>query len=247
MPDGRQGGKKGLTQIPRFRVEGRGKETQKKRAKVYFAKSGEAAKQKAKQDGTLPESVTLIAASHLSREVAGVSHKNANNTSRQKTIRKCRVWDELVLDHEQDNKHDQYAVRVSVRGGSQIGYLPSDLAKMVMSEVSSQYGFRYRAYIAGISESRGNDPILRVDLLLTYATTDASPQAIDVASGEVRRKLTDLPHNIDLQPTRQVGVSTRLRQGGKRQQKADSSKAGCLSCIVLCCVFLVCLASFLGV
>lgn len=58
------------------------------------------------------------------QKIAGVSHKNADGSSRQAIIRQCSVGESLELRREPDNPHDPFAVAVFRSTGQQLGYLP---------------------------------------------------------------------------------------------------------------------------
>jgi hypothetical protein len=65
-------------------------------------------------------------------KVAGVSHKNSDRSTRQKIIReKVYQGERLELRHDDNNKHDKFAVALFSSGGGQIGYLESRLARDV--------------------------------------------------------------------------------------------------------------------
>ena len=60
-------------------------------------------------------------------KVAGVTHKNADGTSRQEIIEDCFDGERLVLEREPNNLHDPNAVLVRTEGpGDAIGYLSAD-------------------------------------------------------------------------------------------------------------------------
>lgn len=58
--------------------------------------------------------------------VRGVSHNNADGTSRQDIIRRMRTNESVQLKPDPTNPHDRWAVKVLTQSGEQIGWLPSD-------------------------------------------------------------------------------------------------------------------------
>lgn len=61
-------------------------------------------------------------------KIAGVSHKNADGSSRQEILLRCDPPESLHLVLESDNPVDPKAVALHRLNGEQLGYLNSDLA-----------------------------------------------------------------------------------------------------------------------
>jgi HIRAN domain len=61
-------------------------------------------------------------------KIAGVTHDNADGTSRQAIISRCNVGERLVLQPEPDNSFDPNAVKVLRTNGEQLGFLGARLA-----------------------------------------------------------------------------------------------------------------------
>lgn len=98
----------------------------------------------------------MTALRHFFGQVAGESHHNADGTSRQAIIPRCRVGELLRLEHEPDNPYDINAIRVLRQTGEQIGYLPRDFAAEVVSR--SAKGWSYHAVLSGFGRARGYGP-----------------------------------------------------------------------------------------
>ncbi len=72
-------------------------------------------------------------------KVVGVSHSNADGTSRQEIIRReVAEEDPLFLELEPDNEFDPNAVKVLSKEKNQIGYLKTELAEQVRSALVNQ-------------------------------------------------------------------------------------------------------------
>lgn len=71
---------------------------------------------------------------HFFTKVAGVTHKNADGSSRQRILRKCSVGESLMLVPEPDNPHDTNAIRLCRQNGQQLGYVNRDLAAEIASK-----------------------------------------------------------------------------------------------------------------
>jgi len=77
-------------------------------------------------------------------KIAGVLQKNTDGSLRQEIIKKyCHKGDLLFIFHEPDNSHDENAIAVwiEVKGWFskkqyQLGYLPSDVAKSLILQLS---------------------------------------------------------------------------------------------------------------
>ena len=74
-----------------------------------------------------------MALDHFFGHVAGERHRNEDGSDRQAIIRRCRVGELLVLEHEPDNPHDINTIRVLRQNGEQIGYLEREFAGEVVS------------------------------------------------------------------------------------------------------------------
>jgi DNA-directed RNA polymerase subunit RPC12/RpoP len=82
-------------------------------------------------------------------KVAGVSHQNANGTSRQEIIRRCRAGERLTLVCDPLNPVDPNAVMVLRSNGEQLGYLTAHLAADLCDQVSA--GESIPCYIANLT------------------------------------------------------------------------------------------------
>jgi len=81
-------------------------------------------------------------------KVAGVTHPNADGTSRQAIIARCREGDRLLVDREPKNAFDPNAVRISRVRGEQLGYLPRGRAAELAPWMDR--GHRYEAKVIRI-------------------------------------------------------------------------------------------------
>jgi HIRAN domain len=176
--------------MPDFEVVGRGKDTNRRRKRIYRAPSEEEARLEAARDGTIPDQITLIHAQYYIQNVAGVIFKNLDNTSRQTAIRELRPWDRLTLVHEPDNQHDDNAIRVETDSGSQIGYLPSWLASAVIDWARSDWGCLYSAFVIKVKQFQRSSP-KEVEFLLVVSIERPDESKLDQTLQTVREKLSD--------------------------------------------------------
>ena len=122
--------------------------------------------------------------SHFHTKIVGVSHKNSDGSSRQKIIRKCRLFEDLVLDHEETNPHDPNAVRVCRENGEQLGYLNANLAEEVVSKSSK--GYRFATLIKDVTGG-GKGEYLGVNLLIVQADPNVGDRRVkDYVKGLIR-------------------------------------------------------------
>jgi hypothetical protein len=104
---------------------------------------------------------------HFHTKIVGVTHRNDDGSDRQNLIRNCRLFEALVLDHQEDNPHDANAVRVCRQNGKQLGYLNSKLAAEVVSK--SKRGYRFVAFVKDITGGKRKGQSLGVNLLIIVA------------------------------------------------------------------------------
>src|SRR3954462_1757785 len=101
---------------------------------------------------------------HFYTKIAGVTHRNDDRSDRQKIIQKCQLFEQLLLDHEEDNPHDPNAIRVCRTNGQQLGYLNSGLASEIASKAKK--GYRFGVFIKNITGGRKKGESLGVNLLI---------------------------------------------------------------------------------
>ena len=113
---------------------------------------------------------------HFHSKVVGVSHKNDDGSSRQSHIKKCSLFESLLLDHEEDNAHDPNAVRVLRSNGRQLGYLDARLAEEIVKK--SAKGYRFATLIKSITGGEGEKTLHGVNLLIVQASPGTSDGAV---------------------------------------------------------------------
>lgn len=100
-----------------------------------------------------------------------MTHENADGTDRQRVIRGCRLFENLVLDHEEDNPHDSNAVRVCRINGPQLGYLNSGLAEEIVEK--SESGYHFAVFIKDLTGGKKGQSV-GVNLLIVQAEPGVS-------------------------------------------------------------------------
>ena len=167
--------------MPRFEVEGYGRDSNRKRKRVYVAEDEEDAIYKAGDDGTIVGKVTRLPEKkptgkpvrHFFTKVVGVTYDNDDGTSRQAIIARCQTLEELVLDHDEGNVYDANAVKVCRENGEQLGHLGAELAEEIVG--MSGRGWTYAAFIAAITGG-GSQPIYGVNLLIVASQPGVSAE-----------------------------------------------------------------------
>lgn len=71
-------------------------------------------------------------------KIAGVAFTNADGQQRQDLLAWIEAGHDLVLEREIDNSFDPNAVRVMHPGYGQLGYLPREVAKVVVQKLDLQ-------------------------------------------------------------------------------------------------------------
>ena len=117
-------------------------------------------------DDFLDRQVQILDGKSFYARLAGVSHENADGTSRQVHLTGLRPCDELMLCHEPDNEFDSNAVRVSTKAGAQVGYLESRLAGETVRRWSK--GVQTRAFVSNLSGGRAGQSIGCTLGIVTY-------------------------------------------------------------------------------
>ena len=198
-----------------------------KRKKRYVASSESEARELAEKDGLIPIDVSVIDVWHTVREVAGVSFKNADNTSRQKAIRDCRIGDSVALEHEEGNRHDKNAIRVLDSDRRQLGYLPREVAALLMDWYEPGRSPLYCAVIDDIEKYQGGAcPVLRIVAALPSASEEKVLEYVSRLQG-VRKPLQAVPRT----PLSAAPKAAQPR--GKKAAGADGS--GCMVLVTLLC------------
>jgi len=95
----------------------------------------------------------LVPKFHL--KVSGVSHRNADGSSRQKIIERCHPGEIVLLIREPENRYDADAIRVCRQSGEQIGYVPAEHSAHLGEELDISAQGTGRAVVAFISQIRG--------------------------------------------------------------------------------------------
>ena len=161
--------------MPYFEIEGKGKKSGRKwKPRVHFAKSEQSALRKAKEEGMKPENVRLMGIWHCVRQVAGCSHKNRDNSSRQDIVKQCKDGEPLMLKHEIGNRYDKHAIKVLRENGDQVGYLPQDLAHDVIEGYWKDSGCKYWAANLGMEEINGYSDMMTIRILLVASYVSVS-------------------------------------------------------------------------
>jgi hypothetical protein len=118
--------------------------------------------------------------------VAGVTHHNADGTSRQQAIRGLKIDDQLQLVRDVGNAYSSCAIRVVTAGGKQIGFIPEDVASFMLAE-SIDAGFPAIARIGKFlpPNDRFPDTIgVIVDVQYTDVSPPPPPTAAQLATAE---------------------------------------------------------------
>ncbi len=122
---------------------------------------------------------------HFFGNVTGLSLHNGDGTRRQDIIPRCRVGEQLVLEHECDHPLDVNAVRVLRQNGEQIGYLEQVFADQVV--LGTAKGQKFHAAIAGIGRPHLRAPY-GVALLIVASDSDVSDAEVDRYVREILRR-----------------------------------------------------------
>ena len=194
-----------------------------KRKRQFDAGSEAEARKLAEEAGVIPVDVELIDVWHTIREVAGVSFKNPDNTSRYKVIRSCKVGDEVILEHESGNQYDENAIRVLNSSGGQMGHLPREVAEAIMKWYVPGQSPTFSAIIDDIRTwDGGGCPQLRLVVAAPSASEDKI--AAKLCAEGVQHPSRHLPRRL---------LESRPKVRFSQQRKSGSG------CMVLMAVLVV--------
>jgi HIRAN domain len=101
-------------------------------------------------------------------DVSGVADLNADGSSRQEVIARCRLGETVLLIPEPENKSDSCAVRVCRQSGEQIGYVPVEYTAWLTQQLDiaacAQEGiYRLGLYQPGCRTNAGQADARRRD------------------------------------------------------------------------------------
>lgn len=87
-------------------------------------------------------------------KIAGAAYPNGDGILRSRLISECGMMELLDFEHEPDNPHDAFAVKVLRRStGAQLGYLPARTAHDILRRIDP--GTLWFAVIKEITENPG--------------------------------------------------------------------------------------------
>ena len=82
-------------------------------------------------------------------KVVGVTHQNADGSSRQEILPTCKRNESLILVREPDNSYDRLAIQVRRRNGEMLGYLRSDVSLATHIDRGGETKARIVAIVGG--------------------------------------------------------------------------------------------------
>lgn len=134
---------------------------------------------------------------HFYTKVVGVTHPNKDGGDRQAIIARCKPFEPVDLEHEDDNPYDPNAIMVLTKDHVQIGYLPREVAPDIWLRI--QQDFSFNTFIVNITGGTASQPMRGMNIVIMVAcpgASDAEGQAyLDSITPEIlaggRRKRSD--------------------------------------------------------
>ena len=109
-------------------------------------------------------------------KVVGVTHKNADGSSRQRILKRMRReerdHERVDLEHEPENPYDENAVKVLNSDGEQLGYLERGLAADIVGRAAK--GETFSAVITGFTGGEEGCPTVGCNLEITSSYSKAA-------------------------------------------------------------------------
>src|SRR5690348_17145745 len=106
---------------------------------------------------------------HFHTNVAGVTYDN-----RQALLPRLHRYEQLILEHDETNKHDRNAVKILTASGSQIGFLHREEAAEVVGHIAE--GRLYSCFVNDVTGGTNDKPTLGCNLLLVWAYPDTTQE-----------------------------------------------------------------------
>ncbi len=223
--------------MPEYWIIGKSLRTGKTlQPKRYIASSEADAIASAKDDGRTADSIRVRSVVSFNDEVAGVSHKNSDNSSRQKLIRETKRHEPVLLIRETANKHDANAIAVCRRSdGRQLGYLPAQRAKQIVNVLLCDQGARYAAICSSVGQMERSE-LLGLELLVVVAIPGTTDDEIQKHLGSKEFMESNGSKAIRLANFQRLDATDKVTQSLKRQgNKSEPKKkeaSGCLIAVV---------------
>lgn len=130
---------------------------------------------------------------HFFSKVVGVTHPNADGSSRQSAISQAQPGEPLALVFEDENPYSRNAVAVCRANGQQLGYLREELAESIMQSVRA--GRVFHCFAWQITGGIRGKTALGLNLLMVVADDDQVPDAEVMRYVEMTFGLTAKPHS----------------------------------------------------
>ena len=130
---------------------------------------------------------------HFFTHVAGVTHENADGSSRQDAIACLSPFDALTTEREPENEHDSYAVKVCTESGEQIGYLPREFAYHAYRDEDD--GWATNVFVVGMKRyDDGSGTGVEIVLFFSPpgATDDEGQEYLKGITPEIQRRAAAL-------------------------------------------------------
>jgi len=123
---------------------------------------------------------------HFYNKLKGVSFRNDDSSSRQKSIRTLKECEELQLCREPDNKFDPNAILVRSGNGARLGYLDARLAGEVTRSLKS--GVRWRCYVRHVLHEPGTPSFGVTVFMVKYKSTNGEDSRAGMSGTEFLAK-----------------------------------------------------------
>lgn len=231
--------------MPLFRVEGRGKDSGRKRKPFQvLAKDEKAARRQALKRGTKPDAIERVDITHFATHVAGTSfknHRNQGGRDRQDVVRSCKGDIALVLEREKGNPLDKHAIRVlSQREEEQIGYLPAEIAEQIAVGFCDGGGCQFAVHNSGAKHFGDEDSPLTLEITVLVTTLDVEATRVRtyIESELSGFPLGSIPLSAMAEGTYQPATRSAKPNIGAAEPKVGaksrrSQERGCLGAVLL--------------
>lgn len=104
---------------------------------------------------------------HFHTKIAGVTHEN-----RQALVPHLGRFQQLNMDHDEENEHDENAVKLLTSDKRQVGFLKREVAAEVVSEIKQ--GILFSCFVSEVTGGTPDKPTYGCNLLIVWARPETT-------------------------------------------------------------------------
>ncbi len=103
---------------------------------------------------------------HIISKVVGVTYPNDDGTERQDVIARCNEGEQLILQHDKENRFSEVATKVLRTTGEQLGHLPDSIAWDLYDTLHENAGWSVMGVTLNLTGGTPEKPTRGCNILL---------------------------------------------------------------------------------